>query len=183
MVPGRGVQNLPLKLNPAGVIPPIFASSIIVFPATIASFIAVPFMKTVAASLQPDGILYNVLYVAFIIFFTFFYTAVQFNPKEVAENLKKNGGYVPGIRPGANTADYIDTVLTRLTLWGALYLAIVCVLPSFLVVQFNAPFYFGGTALLIVVGVAMDTAQQIESHMLARSYEGLLKKGRIKGRF
>ncbi len=180
---GGGVQHLPLKLNSAGVIPPIFASSIIVFPATIASFIAVPFMKTVAASLQPDGILYNVLYVAFIIFFTFFYTAVQFNPKEVAENLKKNGGYVPGIRPGANTADYIDTVLTRLTLWGALYLAIVCVLPSFLVVQFNAPFYFGGTALLIVVGVAMDTAQQIESHMLARSYEGLLKKGRIKGRF
>lgn len=180
---GGGVQHLPLKLNSAGVIPPIFASSIIVFPATIASFIAIPFMKTVAASLQPDGILYNVLYVAFIIFFTFFYTAVQFNPKEVAENLKKNGGYVPGIRPGANTADYIDTVLTRLTLWGALYLAIVCVLPSFLVVQFNAPFYFGGTVLLIVVGVAMDTAQQMESHMLARSYEGLLKKGRIKGRF
>ncbi|MBI5234670.1 MAG: preprotein translocase subunit SecY [Deltaproteobacteria bacterium] len=180
---GGGVQHLPLKLNSAGVIPPIFASSIIVFPATIAGFIAIPFMKTVAASLRPDGILYNVLYVAFIIFFTFFYTAVQFNPKEVAENLKKNGGYVPGIRPGANTADYIDTVLVRLTLWGALYLAIVCVLPSFLVVQFNAPFYFGGTALLIVVGVAMDTAQQIESHMLARSYEGLLKKGKIKGRF
>ncbi|MBI5885656.1 MAG: preprotein translocase subunit SecY [Deltaproteobacteria bacterium] len=179
---GGGTQHLPLKLNSAGVIPPIFASSIIVFPATIANFIKIPVMQTISASLNPGGVLYNVLYIALIIFFTFFYTAVQFNPKEVAENLKKYGGFVPGIRPGAHTADYIDMVLTRITLWGALYLALVCVLPSVLVAEFNAPFYFGGTALLIVVGVAMDTAQQIESHMLARSYDGLLKKGKVRGR-
>ena len=129
------------------------------------------------------GFLYNALYVIFIVFFTYFYTAVQFNPKDVAENLKKYGGFVPGIRPGVNTAEYIDTVLTRLTLWGALYLAAVCVLPSVLVSQFNAPFYFGGTALLIVVGVAMDTAQQIESHLLARNYDGLMKKSKVRGRF
>lgn len=179
---GGGTQHLPLKVNSAGVIPPIFASSIIVFPATVANFIDVPFMKAVSQSLNPGGILYNALYIVFIVFFTFFYTAIQFNPKDVAENLKKYGGFVPGIRPGANTAGYIDTVLTRLTLWGALYLALVCVLPSLLVQEFNAPFYFGGTALLIVVGVAMDTAQQIESHMLSRSYDGLLKKGKVKGR-
>lgn len=177
---GGGTQHLPLKVNSAGVIPPIFASSIIIFPATIVNFIDIPVMKTVADSLNPGGILYNVLFVAAIIFFTFFYTAVQFNPKEVADNLKKHGGFVPGIRPGANTADYLDTVLTRLTLWGALYLSAVCVFPTFMISQFNAPFYFGGTALLIVVGVAMDTAQQIESHLLARSYEGLLKKGKVR---
>lgn len=182
-VMGGGIQHLPLKINTAGVIPPIFASSIIVFPATIANFANVPFMKGIAASLNPGGLLYNGLYVVFIVFFTYFYTAVQFNPKDVAENLKKYGGFVPGIRPGANTAEYIDTVLTRLTLWGALYLAAVCVLPSVLVSQFNAPFFFGGTALLIVVGVAMDTAQQIESHLLARNYDGLLKKSKVKGRF
>jgi len=181
-VMGGGTQHLPLKVNTSGVIPPIFASSIIVFPATVANFIDVPYMKWLSDSLMPDGLVYNLLYVVLIIFFTFFYTAIQFNPKEVAENLKKYGGFVPGIRPGANTADYLDTVLTRLTVWGALYLAAVCVLPSFLVAEFNAPFYFGGTALLIVVGVGMDTAQQIESHMLARSYDGLLKKGKIKGR-
>ncbi len=179
---GGGTQHLPLKVNSAGVIPPIFASSIIVFPATIANFVSVPAIKRIASMLHPGAILYNVLYIVFIIFFTYFYTAIQFNPKEVADNLKKYGGFVPGIRPGVNTADYIDTVLSRLTLWGALYLAAVCVLPSFLVSEFNVPFYFGGTALLIVVGVAMDTAQQIESHLLARSYEGLLKKGKIKGR-
>lgn len=181
-VMGGGTQHLPLKVNTSGVIPPIFASSIIVFPATIANFIDVPYMKWLSDSLMPDGLIYNLLYIVLIIFFTFFYTAIQFNPKEVADNLKKYGGFVPGIRPGANTADYLDTVLTRLTVWGSLYLAAVCVLPSFLVAEFNAPFYFGGTALLIVVGVGMDTAQQIESHMLARSYDGLLKKGKIKGR-
>jgi len=181
-VMGGGTQHLPLKVNTSGVIPPIFASSIIVFPATIANFIDVPYMKWLSDSLMPDGLIYNLLYVVLIVFFTFFYTAIQFNPKDVAENLKKYGGFVPGIRPGANTADYLDTVLTRLTVWGAAYLAAVCVLPSFLVAEFNAPFYFGGTALLIVVGVGMDTAQQIESHMLARSYDGLLKKGKIKGR-
>ncbi|MDO8426919.1 MAG: preprotein translocase subunit SecY [Deltaproteobacteria bacterium] len=179
---GGGTQHLPLKVNTSGVIPPIFASSIIVFPATVANFIDIPIMKRVSESLNPGGIFYNVLYVIFIIFFTYFYTAIQFNPKDVAENLKKHGGFVPGIRPGVNTADYLDTVLSRLTLWGALYLALVCVLPSLFIAQFNAPFYFGGTALLIVVGVAMDTAQQMESHLLARSYDGLLKKGKIKGR-
>jgi preprotein translocase subunit SecY len=179
---GGGTQYLPLKVNTSGVIPPIFASSIIVFPATVANFIDVPFFKSIAESLNPGGVLYNLLYIALIIFFTYFYTAIQFNPKEVSENLKKHGGFVPGIRPGVNTAEYMDAVLTRLTLWGALYLALVCVLPSFLVAEFNVPFYFGGTALLIVVGVAMDTAQQIESHMLARSYEGLLKKTKLRDR-
>lgn len=177
---GGGTQHLPLKVNSAGVIPPIFASSIIIFPATIVNFIDVPVMKSLADSLSPGGILYNLLFVIAIVFFTFFYTAVQFNPKDVAENLKKYGGFVPGIRPGANTAEYIDTVLSRLTLWGAIYLSAVCVLPQILISEFNAPFYFGGTALLIVVGVAMDTAQQIESHLLSRSYEGLLKKGKVR---
>ncbi len=139
-------------------------------------------MQRIASSFHPGGLLYNVLFVAFIIFFSYFYTAIQFNPKEVADNLKRYGGFVPGIRPGANTAEYLDKVLSRLTLWGGLYLAGVCVLPTILVSNFRAPFYFGGTALLIVVGVAMDTAQQAESHLLARSYEGLLKKGKIKGR-
>lgn len=177
---GGGTQHLPLKVNSAGVIPPIFASSIIIFPATVVSFVDIPAMKAVADSLSPGGALYNVLFIAAVIFFTYFYTAIQFNPKDVADNLKKQGGFVPGIRPGPNTAEYIDTVLSRLTFWGALYLAVVCVLPSVLISQFNAPFYFGGTALLIVVGVAMDTAQQIESHTLSRSYDGLLKKGKIK---
>jgi preprotein translocase subunit SecY len=180
---GGGTQHLPLKVNSAGVIPPIFASSIIIFPATVVNFIDVPVMRTVADSLNPGGIIYNVFFVAFIIFFAYFYTAIQFNPKDVAENLKKYGGFVPGIRPGPNTAEYIDRILSRLTLWGGLYLSVVCVLPSILIWRFNAPFYFGGTALLIVVGVAMDTAQQAESHMLARSYDGLLKKGRVKGRY
>jgi preprotein translocase subunit SecY len=177
---GGGTQHLPLKINSAGVIPPIFASSIILFPATMVNFIDLPFMKWISDSMNPAGLMYNLFYVAAIVFFTFFYTAIQFNPKDVAENLKKYGGFVPGIRPGAHTAEYIDTVLTRLTFWGAIYLAVVCVLPSLLIAQFNAPFYFGGTALLIVVAVAMDTAQQMESHMLARSYDGLLKKGKIK---
>ena len=181
-VVGGQSQHLPLKINSSGVIPPIFASSIIIFPATVANFINIPIMKSLAQSFNPGGMLYNIVYVILIIFFTYFYTAVQFNPKDVADNLKKYGGFVPGIRPGANTAEYLDTVLGRLTLWGALYLAAVCVLPSLLVAEFNAPFYFGGTALLIVVGVAMDTAQQMESHLLARSYDGLLKKGKIRGR-
>jgi preprotein translocase subunit SecY len=180
---GGGTQHLPLKVNSAGVIPPIFASSIIIFPATVVNFIDLPVMRTIADSLSPGGLVYNAFFVAFIIFFAYFYTAIQFNPKEVAENLKKYGGFVPGIRPGPNTAEYIDRILSRLTLSGGLYLSAVCVLPSILVWRFNAPFYFGGTALLIVVGVAMDTAQQAESHMLARSYDGLLKQGRVKGRY
>ncbi len=179
---GGQSTHIPLKLNSAGVIPPIFASSLIIFPATAVNFIDIPLLKSIAGSLNPSGVLYNMLFASLIIFFTYFYTAIQFNPNDVAENLKKYGGFVPGIRPGTNTADYIDKILTRLTLWGAIYLSIVCVLPSFLIGWWNVPFYFGGTSLLIVVGVALDTAQQIESHVMARSYEGLLKTGRIKGR-
>ena len=181
-VMGGGSQHLPLKLNTAGVIPPIFASSIIIFPATIVSFINIPFLQSISQSLTPSGVIYNILYVGLIMFFAYFYTAIQFNPKDVADNLKKFGGFIPGIRPGTSTAEYIDRVLSRITLWGGIYLAGVCVLPSLLVANFNIPFYFGGTALLIVVGVAMDTAQQAESHMLSRSYEGLMKKAKIKGR-
>lgn len=179
---GGQSTHIPLKVNSAGVIPPIFASSLIIFPATAINFVNLPWLKGIANSLNPSRILYNVLYTGLIIFFTYFYTAIQFNPNDVADNLKKYGGFVPGIRPGHNTAEYIDRILTRLTLWGAIYLALVCVLPSFLIGWWHVPFYFGGTSLLIVVGVALDTAQQIESHMLARSYEGLLKSGRLKGR-
>lgn len=179
---GGQSTHLPLKVNSAGVIPPIFASSLIIFPATAVNFIDIPWLKGIADSLNPTGILYNAMYAGLIIFFTYFYTAIQFNPTDVADNLKKYGGFVPGIRPGPNTAEYIDRILTRLTLWGAIYLAAVCVLPSFMIGWWNVPFYFGGTSLLIVVGVALDTAQQIESHVLARSYEGLLTSGRLKGR-
>lgn len=176
---GGQMTHLPLKVNTAGVIPPIFASSIIMFPATIANFIQHPWMKMVADVLMPGRLVYEFLYVAFIIFFCYFYTAVTFNPMDVADNMRKYGGYVPGIRPGKRTAEYIDGVLTRLTFSGAIYVSAVCVLPSVLISQFNVPFYFGGTALLIVVGVALDTAGQIESHLLTRQYEGFMKKGRI----
>lgn len=179
---GGQSTHIPLKVNSAGVIPPIFASSLIIFPATAINFIDLPWLKSIANGLNPTGGIYNALYAGLIIFFTYFYTAIQFNPNDVADNLKKHGGFVPGIRPGGNTAEYIDRILTRLTLWGAIYLSLVCVLPSFLIGWWNVPFYFGGTSLLIVVGVALDTAQQIESHMLARSYDGLLKSGRLKGR-
>jgi preprotein translocase subunit SecY len=176
---GGQTTHLPLKINMAGVIPPIFASSIIMFPATIANFIPHPWMKTVANILVPGKWGYEALYVAFIVFFCYFYTAITFNPLDVADNVKKHGGYIPGIRPGKKTAEYIDSVLTRLTFSGAIYVSAVCVLPSILVSYFNAPFYFGGTALLIVVGVALDTAGQIETHLLTRQYEGFMKKGRI----
>ncbi len=179
---GGQSSHLPLKINMAGVIPPIFASSIIIFPATVTNFIDIPWVKGIASSLNPTGLIYNLLYVVLIIFFCYFYTAIQFNPVDVADNLKKYGGFVPGIRPGKSTAEYIDKVLSRITLGGALYLAAVSVLPSILINRFNVPFFFGGTALLIVVGVALDTAQQIEAHLVTRQYEGLLKKGRIKGR-
>jgi preprotein translocase subunit SecY len=182
---GGQSTHLPLKVNTSGVIPPIFASSIIMFPATIASFVAVPWMQSVASAMRPGNVAYEALYVGFIFFFCYFYTAITFNPTDVADNMKKQGGYIPGIRPGKRTADYIDRVLTRITLGGAIYVSAVCVLPSVLMTKFNVPFYFGGTALLIVVGVAIDTVQQIESHMLTRHYEGFLKKGsaRSKGRF
>jgi preprotein translocase subunit SecY len=176
---GGQSTHLPLKVNTSGVIPPIFASSIIMFPATIASFITIPWMQNLASAVRPGNIVYESLYVSFIFFFCYFYTAVTFNPADVADNMKKQGGYIPGIRPGKRTADHIDRVLTRITLGGAIYVSAVCVLPSFLITKFNVPFYFGGTALLIVVGVAIDTIQQIESHMLTRHYEGFLKKKRV----
>jgi len=181
---GGQSTHLPLKINTSGVIPPIFASSIIMFPATIASFINVDWIQSVAGAIKPGNFSYELLFVGFIFFFCYFYTAVTFNPVDVAENMKKHGGFIPGIRPGKKTADYIDRVLTRLTLGGASYVAAVCVLPSILISNFNVPFYFGGTALMIVVGVAIDTMSQMESHMLTRHYEGFLKKGggRLKGR-
>ena len=178
---GGQSTHLPLKINISGVIPPIFASSIIVFPATIAQFFPnVGVMKAVASALGPRGIWYNVIYIIAIVFFTYFYTAVIFNPVDVAENLKKNGGYIPGIRPGKTTSEYLDKVLSRLTFVGALYLCVICVLPMLLISRANVPFYFGGTSLLIVVGVALDTMSQIESHLISRQYEGLLKSGRIR---
>lgn len=179
---GGQSTHLPLKINTAGVIPPIFASSIMMFPATVATFISIPFIKEFASSITPGNAIYEICYVAFIFFFCFFYTAVTFKPDDVAENMKKYGGYIPGIRPGKRTAEYIDKVLTRITLGGALYVSAICVLPSILVTKFNVPFYFGGTALLIVVGVSIDTIAQMESHMLSRNYEGFLKKGGIRGR-
>jgi len=179
---GGQSTHLPLKLNTSGVIPPIFASSIIMFPTTVANFINHPWMKAISQRLTPTTLLYNLLFVGFIIFFCYFYTAVVLNPVDVADNMKKYGGYIPGIRPGRSTADYIDRVLSRITLVGAIYVSGVCVLPSFLIAQFHVPFYFGGTALLIVVGVALDTVQQIEAHMLTRHYEGLVRGMRVKGR-
>ncbi|MCK9273715.1 MAG: preprotein translocase subunit SecY [Syntrophales bacterium] len=176
---GGQTTHLPLKVNTAGVIPPIFASSIIMFPATIANFVPHPWMNAVAGFLMPGQVVYELLYVAFIVFFCYFYTAVTFNPVDVADNMKKHGGYVPGIRPGKKTAEYIDRILTRITFSGAVYVSAICVLPSILISQLNVPFYFGGTALLIVVGVALDTAGQIETHLLTRQYEGFMKKGRI----
>ena len=179
---GGQSSHLPLKINVAGVIPPIFASSIMMFPATIGGLIQIDWIQRVSASLSPGTIFYYLLFVAFIVFFCFFYTAVTFNPVDVAENLKKNGGFIPGIRPGKKTSDFIDKALTRLTVIGAIYVSVICVMPTVLISKFNVPFYFGGTALLIVVGVAIDTISQIESHMVMRNYEGFMKKGRIKGR-
>jgi preprotein translocase subunit SecY len=179
-----GGQNthIPLKINASGVIPPIFASSIIMFPATVANFVKISWVQSVSQALTPGHWAYTVIYVAAIIFFCFFYTAIVFNPVDVSENMKKYGGFIPGIRPGRPTAEYIDKVLSRITLGGAIYISAVCVLPTLLIQKFSVPFYFGGTALLIVIGVAMDTLAQIEAHMLSRHYEGFLKKGRIKGR-
>ncbi len=187
---GGQSTHLPLKINTAGVIPPIFASSILLFPPTIFQFIPAawrenyPFIDSIQGSLQPGTWVYNLLYVVFIIFFCFFYTAVQFNPTDVADNMKKYGGYIPGIRPGKRTAEYIDKVLTRITVGGAIYISIVCLLPTMLMDQFRVQFYFGGTGLLIVVGVALDTVAQMESHLISRHYDGFLgpRGGRIKGR-
>ncbi len=179
---GGSSTHIPLKINTAGVIPPIFASSIILFPATIARMVDYPWAQAVAASMAPGSIFYNVVYVGFIIFFCFFYTAIMFNPVDVADNMKKQGGFIPGIRPGKNTSDYLDKVLSRVTFIGAIYLSAVCVLPMFLIQKLNIPFYFGGTSLLIVVGVALDTLRQVESHLLQRHYDGFLKTGRLRDR-
>ena len=179
---GGQSSHLPLKINTANVIPPIFASSVLIFPATLAQFASFTWVQTVAGSLAPGHWLHDIVFVALIIFFAFFYTAVVFNPADVAENMKKFGGYIPGIRPGPKTAEFIERVLSRITLSGAIYLSIVCLLPTLLVGQFNVPFYFGGTALLIVVGVALDTVAQMETHLISRNYEGFMKRGRLRGR-
>ncbi len=179
---GGQSSHLPLKINMSGVIPPIFASSIIMFPSTVAQFVDVPWVQALSSMMTPSHWLYNVVYVTFIIFFCYFYTAVTFNPVDVADNIKRQGGYVPGVRPGKATSDYLDTVLGRLTFAGAIYISVVCVLPSLLIGQFNVPFFFGGTSLLIVVGVGLDTASQIEAHLISRSYEGFMKGVNIKSR-
>ena len=182
-----GGQNshLPLKLNTAGVIPPIFASSLLLMPTTVASFSAgsgPEWLNTLTAMVGHGQPLYMMLYIAGIVFFCFFYTAVVFNPDDTADNLKKHGGFVPGIRPGKRTSEYLDYVLTRLTVVGAAYLSLVCILPEILVARWQVPFYFGGTSLLIVVSVTMDTVAQIQSHLVAHQYEGLIKKSKLGGR-
>ena len=178
---GQG-SHLPLKVNTAGVIPPIFASSILLAPATMAQFLPYPWAQATAGYLAPGQWLHDILYIGFIIFFCFFYTAVIFNPVDLAENMKKSGGYIPGIRPGQKTAEFIDRVLTRITLSGAIYLSAVSLLPTILIRQFNVPFFFGGTALLIVVGVALDTVSQMETHLITRNYEGFMKGRPFRGR-
>lgn len=179
---GGQSTHLPLRVNTAGVIPPIFASSVIMFPATIAGFINIPWVQSMASQLAPGTVFYSLLYVGMIFFFCYFYTAIIFNPVDIADNLQKYGGFIPGVRPGQKTSEYIYRVLTRITFGGAVYLSAVCLLPDILRFQFNVPFFFGGTSLLIVVGVALDTISQIESHLVTRSYEGFLKKGRLRGR-
>jgi preprotein translocase subunit SecY len=181
----QGAQSyLPLKINVSGVIPPIFASSILMFPAQIANMAGSPTLQQFANVLHPADWRYNVLYTLMIVFFAFFYTSVVFNPVDIADNLKKSGGFVPGIRPGKNTAEYIKRVLDRITFAGALYLSVVCMIPALLQKYMQVPFYFGGTGLLIVVGVSLDTVQQIESYLISRNYEGFTgpKGPRIRGR-
>ncbi len=179
---GGQSTHLPLKVNTAGVIPPIFASSIIMFPATIAGFISIPWVQSLSRQLAPGTLFYTIIYVAMIFFFCYFYTSIIFNPVDIADNLKKYGGFIPGVRPGQKTSDYIFKVLARITFGGAAYLSAVCILPDILRGYFKVPFYFGGTSILIVVGVALDTISQIESHLVTRSYDGFLKKGKVRGR-
>jgi len=182
---GGESSHLPLKLNTSGVIPPIFASSLLLLPITVAGFSAgqgPEWLTTMTALLGRGHPLYLTIYAALIVFFAFFYTSVVFNPTETADNLKKNGGFVPGIRPGKNTAEHLDYVLTRITVLGAIYLTVISILPEILIAQYAVPFYFGGTSLLIAVTVTMDTVAQIQSHLLAHQYEGLIRKSRLKGR-
>jgi preprotein translocase subunit SecY len=173
---GGQTTHLPLRINTAGVIPPIFAQSLLLFPATVAGFSTIDWLQQVVAWFQPTSIVYNIVFVALIFFFCFFYTAIIFEPKDIAENLKKAGGFVPGIRPCEKTREYIDHVLTRLTLWGGIYISVISVLPMLLIAQFNVPFYFGGTSLLILVGVAIDFMGQVESHMISQQYGSLMGK-------
>lgn len=179
-----GGQNshLPLRLNTAGVIPPIFASSLLLFPATVGQFSGNEYVRQIAEFFTPNGLMYNALYVGLMFFFCYFYTAIIFDPKEMAENLKKAGGFIPGIRPGEKTAEYIDTVLSRLTFSGAIYISLVCLIPMLLISKFNVPFYFGGTSLLILVGVAMDFMNQVESYMISNQYQALMAKARKAGK-
>ena len=179
-----GGQNssLPLKVNTAGVIPPIFASSLIAFPATIATFVHSEKLSRFTSLLQPGGLMYDVIFVGLIVFFCYFYTAVTFKTDDVADNLKKYGGFIPGIRPGLPTAQYIDHVLSRITLGGAIYISAICVLPTLFTQALKVPFYFGGTSVLILVGVALDTLAQIETFLLSKNYEGFMKHTRLKGR-
>ena len=179
---GGQTTHLPLRLNTAGVIPPIFAQSLLLFPATVAGFSQAEWIQRVVGWFQPGSIVYNLIFVGLIFFFCFFYTAIIFDPKDIAENLKKAGGFIPGIRPGDKTREYIDAVLSRLTLWGGVYIAAISVMPIFLMQKFNVQFYFGGTSLLILVGVAIDFMGQVESHLISRQYEGLMGKTRIRGR-
>lgn len=186
---GSGMQamstpqsHLPIKLNFSGVIPPIFASSLLMFPATMAQFVQTPWLKALQDSLNPNGVLYNIVFVLLIVFFCFFYTEIVFNPKEVADNLKKYGGFVPGIRAGSSTADYIQRVIDRVNVAGAAYLSIVCIMPGLIISLFKVPFHFGGTSLLILVGVALDTSQQIQSYIITQKYDGLMKGTKIKSR-
>lgn len=183
---GGHSTHIPLRVNTAGVIPIIFAQAILMFPTSIATwfpgFDRLGIADAVQAYMSPGSALYNILYAIIIVFFAYFYTAIVFNPQDLADNMQKYGGFIPGIRPGKRTAEYIDRVLTRITLPGALFLAFIAVLPSIFINRFHAPFVFGGTGLLIVVGVALDTLQQIESHLLMRHYEGFLKRGRLRGR-
>ncbi len=181
---GGQSTHIPLRVNTAGVIPIIFAQAILMFPQSLGTFFggSMSFMRHVAELLNPTNVLYNILYAMIIVFFAYFYTAIVFNPRDLAENMQRYGGFIPGIRPGKRTADYIDRVLTRVTLPGAIFLAFIAILPSIFMYRFNAPFVFGGTGLLIVVGVALDTLQQVESHLIMRHYEGFLKKGKLRGR-
>ena len=175
-------SHLPIKINFSGVIPPIFASSLLMFPATMAQFWNNPWLKSLQGSLSPTGAIYNILFVSLIIFFSFFYTEIVFNPVEVSDNLKKYGGFIPGVRAGKTTADFIQKVLDRVNVLGCLYLSVICVLPGLLINEFGVPFYFGGTSLLILVGVALDTSQQIQSHILTQKYDGFMKGAKIRSR-